>query len=131
MHRARAATLAMALLFGGCYHATIETGRAPSPVTVEDKWADSWIYGLVPPATINPTPRCTNGIARVETELSFLNQLVGFLTLGIYTPMSITVTCAQGSATRPVPDDTTIAASFSAAVVLSRQLGGPVLVRLE
>jgi hypothetical protein len=31
----------------------------------------------------------------VETRLSFLNQLVGFLTLGIYTPMDIRVTCAE------------------------------------
>lgn len=31
----------------------------------------------------------------VETQLSFPNQLVSFLTGGIYTPMTITVTCAQ------------------------------------
>ncbi len=95
MHRTRTATVALALILAGCYHATIETGSTPSTVTVEDKWADSWIYGLVPPDTINPMQRCTSGIARVETKLSFLNQLVGALTLGIYTPMSIQVTCAE------------------------------------
>lgn len=31
----------------------------------------------------------------VETQVSFLNQLVGALTFGIYTPMHITVTCAE------------------------------------
>jgi hypothetical protein len=30
----------------------------------------------------------------VETQLSFVNQLVSFLTLSIYTPMEIKVTCA-------------------------------------
>ena len=35
-------------------------------------------------------------MARVETKLSFLNQLVGSLTFGIYTPMEIKVTCAAG-----------------------------------
>jgi len=32
---------------------------------------------------------------RVETQQSFVNQLVGFLTLGIYTPMDLRATCAQ------------------------------------
>lgn len=36
-------------------------------------------------------------MARVETRLSFLNQLASFITWGIYTPMSIEVTCASGS----------------------------------
>jgi hypothetical protein len=36
--------------------------------------------------------------AKVETQLSFVNQLVSFLTLGIYTPMQIEVTCAAARA---------------------------------
>ncbi len=39
--------------------------------------------------------RCPAGAARVETRLSFTNQLVSFFTLGIYTPMEIVVTCAD------------------------------------
>ena len=79
----------------GCYHATIETGATPSAVTVEKKWASSCIYGLVPPSTIDTKAKCANGVAKVETQHSFVNQLVGFITLGIYTPMEITATCAQ------------------------------------
>jgi hypothetical protein len=33
-------------------------------------------------------------VAKVETQLSFLNQVVSFITIGIYTPMTIKVTCA-------------------------------------
>ena len=132
MHRTRTATVALAFLLAGCYHATIETGRTPSTVTVEDQWADSWVFGLVPPDTINAAQRCTSGIARVETQLSFLNQLVGALTLGIYTPMWIRVTCAQGSATGPsVPNGEDLAATFATAAELSRELGEPVLVKLR
>jgi hypothetical protein len=36
-------------------------------------------------------------VAKVETQHTFLNQLVGFLTLGIYTPMQIRVTCATAA----------------------------------
>ena len=35
-------------------------------------------------------------MAKVETQLSFVNGLVGLITLGIYTPMNIKVTCAAG-----------------------------------
>jgi hypothetical protein len=88
--------LAAAVLIGcaGCYHATVETGATPSTVVIDQKFASSWIYGLVPPKTVETAARCPNGPAKVETQHSFVNQLVGILTLGIYTPMQITVTCA-------------------------------------
>jgi hypothetical protein len=85
----------MLLTLSACYHATIETGLTPSTQTIEDKWADSWIAGLVPPATVETMERCPAGVARVETQQGFLNQVVGFFTLGIYTPMEIVVTCAD------------------------------------
>ena len=43
----------------------------------------------MPPSTIETAQKCPNGVAKVETQQSFGNQLVGFLTLGIYTPMDI------------------------------------------
>jgi len=78
----------------GCYHATVETGLTPSSEVIEESFASGWIAGLVPPSTISAQAKCKHGVAKVETELSFLNQLVGALTLRIYTPMSIKVTCA-------------------------------------
>jgi hypothetical protein len=118
VHGTRAAIAFLAVLLAGCYLATIETGRTPSTVTQEDRWADSWIYGLVPPSVINTASRCPSGIARVETQLSFLNQLVGLLTLGIYTPMDVRVTCAQsGAAMGPMlPSRETVEASLRSAV---------------
>ncbi|MGQ0714676.1 MAG: Bor family protein [Gemmatimonadaceae bacterium] len=124
MVRARVFIASFALILAGCYHATIETGRTPSTVTFEQRWANSWILGLVPPDVMNTSSRCPSGVARVETQLSFLNQLVGALTLGIYTPMDVRVTCAQGSAAAPAIDDATL----YAAVQLSLALGKPVLV---
>ena len=82
------------IVCAGCYHATVETGATPSTEVVEKKFASSWVYGLVPPSTVSTAERCPNGAAKVETQHSFVNQLVGFLTLGIYTPMEIKVTCA-------------------------------------
>jgi hypothetical protein len=84
----------LVLLNTGCYHATVETGATPSAETVEKSWASSWIYGLVPPSVVSTAQKCTSGVAKVETQLPFVNMLVGVLTLGIYTPMSIKATCA-------------------------------------
>ncbi len=84
-------------LLPACYHATIDTGLTPGSQVVGDEWANSWVLGLVPPDVYAAGAECSNGVARVETQLSFLNQLVSFITFGIYTPMQIDVTCAAGS----------------------------------
>jgi hypothetical protein len=85
----------LALGTTGCYHATVETGLTPSLEVIEESFASSWIYGLVPPNTISAQAKCKHGVAKVETQHSFVNSLVGMLTLGIYTPISIKVTCAS------------------------------------
>lgn len=94
-----AALLVLVLSSTACYHATVETGATPSAVTVRKGFAHGWIYGLVPPSTVETASKCTNGVARVETQLSFVNQLVSFFTWGIYTPMEVEVTCAAGRTT--------------------------------
>ena len=125
---------------GGCYHATIETGAAPSAQVVEESFAKGWIYGLVPPSTVETASRCPNGVARVETQLSFVNQLVGLFTFGIFTPMSIKVTCAAGGSDRDAADDSevistdgTVAGQLGRAIETaayrSAIMGKPVLVR--
>lgn len=86
--------VASSLLFAGCYHAVIDTGKAPAPETINRPWAHGFIFGLVPPSVTETKGTCQNGVAKVETQQSFLNGLVGMITYGIYTPMTITVTCA-------------------------------------
>ncbi len=92
--KASLSPLALAVVLAGCYHTTVETGLPPGTQTLEREWASAWIYGLVPPAVVETASRCPNGVARMETQISFLNGLVGVLTFGIFTPMTLTVTCA-------------------------------------
>ena len=135
------ALLAGLTVLGACYRATIETGLTPSTKVLEQKWASSWIYGLVPPKTVETASRCPDGIAKVETHLSFLNGVVHILTLGIYTPMDIRVTCAlpagtsapQGAAlTVPVDADSDrVREVFRAAADQAAEGQAIVLVRFE
>jgi hypothetical protein len=89
---------------------------------IESKWASSWIYGLVPPSAVETMDQCPDGVAQVDTQLSFLNQLVNGLTLGIYTPMEMVVTCAEGE-----NDDLPIAGSPEEADALLKS-GSPFLI---
>ena len=101
----------LCLSLGACYHANVETGRAPGAQKIEKGWAASWLAGAIPPQTVD-AKTCANGVSRVETQHSPLNYMVGVLTLALYTPMSITVTCAAPPAAattaqreaRPAPD---------------------------
>jgi hypothetical protein len=123
----------------GCYHATIETGLTPSTETIEEPFASGWIYGLVPPNTISTQAKCKHGVAKVETQHSFVNSLVGIITLGIYTPMDIKVTCAasetsllNGAEPDIILDETAtdldIQAAFARAARLAVESGNPVYV---
>ena len=82
----------------GCYHSTVVTGATPSTEVIDKPWASSFVFGLVPPSTVETATKCPDGLAKVESQQTFLNGLVGILTFGIYTPMRITVTCAAKSA---------------------------------
>ena len=126
----------------GCYHATIGTDRTPSTRVIDERWASGWILGLVPPKTVETAAECADGVAMVETKLGFLNQVVGMLTLGIYTPMHIRVTCAApGAASAAAPGhEVAIAESataddvieaFSIAADAAAASGGTVYVRFE
>ena len=136
----RAVVLSAALApLVACYHATIETGLTPSTEVLEQSFASSWIYGLVPPKTVSTSSRCPDGVAKVETQHTFVNQLVGVLTLGIYTPMHIRVTCAQrttatSGALLDVPvsaDEAAIQNAFSDAAVIAAAGDQPVIVRFR
>lgn len=130
------------LALAGCYHARVETGLAPGSQVIDRAWAPGFVYGLVPPPTVEAGEACPDGVAVVETELSFLNQVVSALTLGIYTPMHIRVTCAAASA-HALPADAEaiqvaagstsdeVIAAFSQAADRTVATHQPVLVRFE
>jgi hypothetical protein len=93
----RRSLLALALSLVGttaCYHAVVETGRPTGTTVVQKNWVNTFVFGLVAAQPIDVTAQCPAGVARVETQQTFLNGLVGALTFGLYTPQSATVTCA-------------------------------------
>jgi len=126
-----------ALVSLGCYHATIETGKPAAPETIDQQWASSFVFGLVPPSTVAAAQKCPNGVSKVETQQTFLNGVVRFLTFGIYTPMAITVTCAAkssadaGAVLRASENSGTAAQLMQRAAELSREINAPVMIEFR
>jgi len=130
----RAAAILAAFALTGCYHAVIQTGRPESSDVISIKWANSFIFGLVPPPVVETASRCTNGVAKVETQHSFLNGLAAFVTFSLYTPMQIDVTCAaRGTASAdPViklQPGRSAEQALTEAVRVSAEQGTPVYVQ--
>jgi hypothetical protein len=131
--------VALAATSTACYNATVDTGLAPSGTTVENAWAHSFIAGLVPPSTVETAERCPNGVARVQTQLSFLNMVANAVTFGIYSPMTIRVSCAAGGVgstneTLIIPvaaEREAVIQTFADAVQKSRASGEAVFVQFE
>ena len=130
----RAAAVVVAFALTGCYHAVINTGRPESTDVISIKWANGFVYGLVPPPVVETAARCTNGVAKVETQHSFLNVLAHIVTFGLYPPMQIDVTCAaRGTASAEsvikVEPGRTVEQALSQALLLSAEKEVPVYVQ--
>lgn len=132
----------LAVALTGCFHVTVTTGLPAGTTVIDNPFASSWVYGLVPPKTVEAASECPDGVAIVETEQSFVNGLVSILTFGIYTPWHIIVTCAASGSTsaatfnyevslaESAAEDDVITA-FSIAADEAVRSGGPVYVRFE
>lgn len=94
----RLAMPALLLLTAACFHQVVQTGRTAGTTTIELPWTKTFIFGIVPAEEINTAAQCPGGVAVVETQRSFMNGLVGAITLGIFTPVDVKITCAAGSA---------------------------------
>lgn len=89
------ATLASALLAAGCYKATFIRDPQAERGAQHDKWTSFFIFGLVGEQNLDVHEFCSNGrVAELQTGGNFATGLVSLLTLGIYAPRKVYVTCA-------------------------------------
>lgn len=97
----RLPALGLLLCASACFHQVVQTGSTPSTTTVDKQFVSTWLWGLVPAQPIDVRQQCPTGIAVVTTEQSFVNGFVSVLTLGIYTPQHVEITCASRTASLP------------------------------
>lgn len=131
-----APTLLCAVLLTGCYHQVVSTGLPAGETKVTKPWTATWIWGLVPATPIDVRAQCPGGVAEVATQMTVPNAIAYILTLGIFTPRSVTVTCSgAGSASNaaarldvaPTGSDE-LQGALESAAEMSAKLGAPVLI---
>ena len=94
--------LAIGLLSSAaCFHQVVQTGNTAGSNVVDRQFVATWLWGIVPAQPIDVRQSCPSGVATIETEQSFMNGLVGLITLGIYSPQHLRVTRATSSARLP------------------------------
>jgi hypothetical protein len=129
----------LAVAATGCYHQVVQTGRPAGSTTVDKPMVATWLWGLIPATELDVRAQCPTGVAVVETETSFMNGLLAVITLGIFTPQHVKVTCASGTAMLPrnaaeinVAENANAAERAEAireAIEQSLERHGPVVVR--
>ncbi len=92
-----AGAVLLALVISGCSTVTInKQGRATlssTPTYKESK--HFFLFGLIGDHDVNIKDVCTSGQAeQMQTQETFLDGLLGAITLGIYTPRTAKVWCS-------------------------------------
>lgn len=90
----RVLIVAILVLATGCYHQYVDGGVTPGATVIEEPWVATWALGFVPAKPLDVGQQCRNGIALVETRHSLPNIVASVLTLGVYTPVAMRITCA-------------------------------------
>lgn len=85
-------------LASGCFSTTFQYSNK-TPGRTEEVGRTFLIYGLVNSNdALKAYDLCPEGVQSVQTVHTFGDQFLGCLTIGIYTPNTVRVTCASGAA---------------------------------
>jgi hypothetical protein len=95
------AVAALLLCTTGCQTVHYTTGRNAGGGRVEQN-APFFLWGLVGEKVVNMNEVCPDGgAARWKNQQTFLDGFLGTITLGIYSPRTIVIECASGTAQVP------------------------------
>jgi hypothetical protein len=90
--------LLCALALGGCYKATFIRDAQATRGEEHDEWTSFFVFGLVGEQSLDVKHFCPDGrFAEIQTGANLLTGVVSIVTIGIYTPRKVYVTCAGGS----------------------------------
>jgi hypothetical protein len=94
VQRARLALAIAALALAGCQTVRFQAGRQPAPTHVQQD-AHYFLWGLVGEARVDLDAACPNGVAAFRVEARTGDYLLDVITLGIYSPRTISIECAE------------------------------------
>jgi hypothetical protein len=103
-----AAALAAAFLATGCYTVRFQSNLAPGGAQFEEK-GDFFLWGLLGEKEVDLKKLCPAGASRWQNQQTFLDGLIGAVTIGIYIPRTINVECAGKKAAAGAVDEALLA----------------------
>ena len=89
---------ALALLITGCAQQTFAISKQTgSGSTKKHHPSHFFVSGIGQKKTVDAAKICggAENVVKTETQQTFVNGLLGFITLGIYTPLEARVYCSQ------------------------------------
>ncbi len=90
----RVSAVATVLALSGCYHVEVTKLGAGGPGVEQSAKVHTLIGGLVALNKIDASSMCGDkGVWAVETQHGFIDMVISALTMGIYAPVSVQVTC--------------------------------------
>jgi hypothetical protein len=93
-------TGALLLAVSGCYKATFHKNASVVKGAEHEEWTDFFVFGMVGSEQIDVKKFCANGDAAViRTGGNVGTGVISVLTIGIYTPRKVYVTCAADGPT--------------------------------
>ena len=84
---------ALALLITGCAQQTFTVQNKPAAVAPKTITHHFFVSGIGQKKTVDAAKICggAENVVKTETQQTFVNGLLGFITLGIYTPLEARV----------------------------------------
>jgi len=89
--------LAAALLLSGCYTISYNGNRSAGG-SEQSEWDNYFLWGLVGETNVDLQQVCPKGVASWKSQQTFVQGLIGIVTIGIYVPRSVIVQCGSGTA---------------------------------
>ncbi|GIY12356.1 lipoprotein bor [Caerostris extrusa] len=91
---------ALALLITGCAQQTFTVQNKPAAVAPKETITHHFfVSGIGQKKTVDAAKICggAENVVKTETQQTFVNGLLGFITLGIYTPLEVCVCIAHNN----------------------------------
>lgn len=86
--------VALLPLFAGCYTTRVYVGESTAAGKVENEWQQTFFWGMISVGKVNADAICGDaGVQSVKSQIGGLGLLANWITVGIWSPMHVKITC--------------------------------------
>jgi hypothetical protein len=96
---ARVALLVVvSLMASGCFYSVTAVRSTVPRGRTESAWRNTWVFGLLGRAELDARELCDGDVAALRVDSTLLTLGATALTLGVWTPRRVSVTCGANGA---------------------------------